>query len=55
MGIRLFNDPSMFGRVPDPPEFPECEGDRFDKYDCKYCSEYEECKRNYEELYGEVD
>lgn len=37
-----------FGIIPDPPEPTECFGywdnpDRFDKDDCKYCTEYAEC------------
>lgn len=42
-----------FGIVPDPPDIIECYGywdnpDRFDKDDCKWCSEYDDCLKEYE-------
>lgn len=42
-----------FGAIPDPPEPPECFGywdnpDRFDKWDCKSCGEYDICLAEYE-------
>lgn len=52
-GLHLRTDLSMFGRVPDPPEPLECYGywdnpDNFNREDCRYCSSYDECLREYE-------
>lgn len=41
-GIRLHNDPSMYGRIPDAPEM-ECDG-VFDENKCIFCSEHDSCK-----------
>lgn len=51
--IRLYNDPNMFGRLPDPPEPPECYGyydnpKNFDTDYCRSCTEYDECLKVYE-------
>lgn len=46
--IGLFNDPSKFGRVPDPPEPFECT-EIFNEDICCMCSNYEECSRYYME------
>ena len=47
-GIRLNNDPSMFGKIPDAPEPIECDGE-FREDMCCYCSCYDECKRESED------
>ena len=47
-GIRLYNDPNLFGRVPDPPEPPECPETGKIEEICECCSNYEECKKMYE-------
>ena len=47
-GIRLHNDPNMFGRLPDPPEPIECDG-KFDQDKCIVCNGYDECLKESEE------
>lgn len=46
-GIRLFNDPSMYGRVPDPPDEPDCP-EKYVEGLCEYCSNWDECKKYFE-------
>ena len=52
--IRLFNDPNLFGRVPDPPEPPECP-ERFIESECEWCSDFDKCKAEYERMCGDDD
>ena len=47
-GIHLHNDPSMFGRLPDPEPPVECDG-QFSKDKCILCSGYDDCLREEEE------
>lgn len=46
-GLHLHNDPSMFGRIPDPPEPIECDG-KFDPDNCVCCMGYDECMKEWE-------
>lgn len=48
----IYNDRPMggrFGVIPDPPEVPDCK-ERFIEEFCQHCSDYEDCKAEYEKL-----
>ena len=47
-GIRLCNDPNLFGKLPDPPEPVDCDG-KFEEEKCMYCLDYNICKREWED------
>ena len=53
-GFCLHSDPSMFGRIPDPPEPIECDG-VFDYEKCICCMGYDECRREWDEEWREDD
>ena len=49
-----FRPHGKFGHVPDPPDPPECK-ERFIEEYCQDCSDYEQCKAEYDRLVGDDD
>lgn len=50
-----YQDTSGFGRVPDPPEPPDCSAEDYNEDDCRFCSNRDDCKKEWEEYYKESE
>ena len=50
----LYRKSIGFRQIPDPPEPPECK-ERFIEEYCQDCSDYEQCKAEYNRLVGDDD
>ena len=61
MGIKIFNDPNDFGKVPDPPEFPDVNEEDFcpeapdefdsDSFFCQECPCFFICRDHSKEYF----